>query len=66
MIENAKVATKPGYKTTEFWVNLGFNIVCIVAMAFWPEKAEAWIAIAAMGLSNAGYAVSRGQAKNGI
>ena len=51
---------KAGHKTTEFWVNLGFNIACALVLAFAPEQGETWIPLAAAALSNAGYAVSRG------
>ena len=56
---------KAGHKTTEFWVNLGFNIVCVVVLAVAPDQGETWIPLVAMALSNAGYSVSRGQAKKG-
>lgn len=55
---------KQGHRTTEFWVNLGFNLVCLVMLAFMPDQADSWIPLIAMGLSNAGYSVSRGQAKS--
>lgn len=56
---------KPGHKSTEFKINLAFNIVCLLMVAFMPDQADSWIPLIAMGLSNAGYSVSRGQAKNG-
>ena len=54
---------KEGHKTTEFWVNLGFSLLCVGIAAFAPEEADRWIPLIAAGLSNLGYSVSRGQAK---
>jgi len=57
--------TKPGHKTTEFWISLAFNVACLIATALWPDDSARWIPLAAAGLNNAGYHVSRGQTKSG-
>jgi hypothetical protein len=54
---------KAGTHTTEFWVNLGFTILCVLMTAFWPDKSDQWIPLLAAALSNLGYSVSRGIAK---
>lgn len=58
--------SKPGYLTTEFWItlfsNLGGLLNLLGAWNFVPNK---WVVIA-MAVINGLYAVSRGQAKQGV
>ena len=56
--------TKPGYKTTEFWLTIAANVAAIlaaVADVLPPDKAALVLAV-----SNGIYAVSRGMAKKVI
>lgn len=58
--------TKPGYLTTEFWItmlgNLGGLLNLVGAWNFVPNT---WI-VGALAVINGLYAVSRGQAKQGV
>jgi len=58
--------TKPGYKTTEFWLTILTNIVigANLAGAFSgiPNRYAALVAA----IVNGAYAISRGQAKQGV
>lgn len=54
---------KPGHKTTEFYVTMLFNIICVVLILVRPEEAESWIVILAALFQNVGYTVTRMVAK---
>lgn len=66
MNDTTAVATKPGYKTTEFWLTIAaFVVGTLIASGAIGDagalgKALAFIASA---LSAAGYSISRGTAK---
>lgn len=71
---NETKPTKPGYKTTEFWVTLVIQFIGIAVLFGWitPEQRDTLVqavqqgaAAIAMALSAFGYAVSRGKAKAG-
>ena len=58
--------TKPGYKTTEFWLTVVANIVIALDLAgAWTYVPNRY-AVVAGAIVNAAYAVSRGQAKQGV
>lgn len=58
--------TKPGYETTEFWITIFTNIFALLNLAgAWDYVPNKWSAIA-VAIVNGAYAVSRGQAKQGI
>lgn len=52
----------PGYKTTEFWMTLGVNLIS-AAMAFLGEIDATW-AIVVMGILNALYVLLRSTLKS--
>ena len=58
--------TKPGHKTTEFWVMLAVNVINLLNIAnvwnFVPNKYSALVMTAVTGL----YSLSRGWAKSGV
>lgn len=71
---NGTKPTKPGYKTTEFWVTLVIQVIGIAVLFGWitPEQRDTLVqavqqgaAAIAMALSAFGYAVARGKAKAG-
>lgn len=58
--------TKPGYLTTEFWVTMFGNLSGLLNLVgAWDFVPNKWIVIA-LAVLNGLYAVSRGQAKQGI
>ena len=67
--------TKPGIKTTEFYVTIAAQILSILALlgVFTPEQADAigkaipqLVGIAGVVASAFGYSIARGQAKIGV
>ncbi len=56
--------TKPGYKTTEFYLTVA-TAIGILATALASALPARWAAIATA-VSIAAYAISRGQAKQGV
>lgn len=58
--------TKPGYLTTEFWVTLFTNAIALVNLFGWWDYIPNRYAAVLMAIVNAAYAVSRGQAKQGV
>jgi hypothetical protein len=56
--------TKPGYKTTEFWLTVAVSVASFVS-AVSDNLSPKWAALAAA-LANGLYAVGRGQAKSGV
>lgn len=54
---------KPGWKTTEFWATVAFNVGSVAA-AFSGALSPKWAGVASS-VSVAAYAVSRGLAKKG-
>ena len=63
---------KAGWKTTEFWITVAVQIIGLLSLAgiFTSEQAEQWVkmaetagALVGMAIANAGYALSRSQAK---
>jgi hypothetical protein len=61
-------ATKPGYKTTEFWLALASQVVSILLASGLIETGSSWdqiIGIVASVLTALGYGVARGIAKRG-
>jgi hypothetical protein len=63
--EVVTVATKPGYKTTEFWLALAATLLSALFMsgAVTNNTVLAIAGIAATILTSLGYSVSRGMAK---
>lgn len=65
-VEASKLAVKPGYKTSEFWLTAIANIVGLaVASGIIPETGP-WsqvVGLAVMVLTTMGYQVQRGAAK---
>jgi len=58
--------SKPGYYTTEFWLTILFNLFSLLNVTgIWDYMPNSWSVIAAA-IVNALYALSRGQAKQGI
>ena len=64
---------KAGWKTTEFWITVAVQIIGLLALAgiFTSEQADQWIkmaetagALVGMAIANAGYSISRSNAKN--
>lgn len=58
--------TKPGYLTTEFWVTLFTNGVSLINLFGWWNYVPNRVSVVLMAVINAAYAVSRGQAKQGV
>ncbi len=67
--------TKPGYKTTEFWLTVIAKVIALLAAlgVFTPEQASAvtkasvqLAGVAGMVAAAFGYSLSRGTAKKGI
>ncbi len=62
------VATKPGYKTTEFWLTAGATFVGLaIASGIVPETGV-WpkiVGLVVAAFTSMGYTVSRGMAKKG-
>lgn len=54
--------SKPGIKTTEFWLTIVISLLTLVNGIPLPDKYEG-VVVAALG---AAYAISRGIAKNGV
>lgn len=66
MPENKPVVTpptKPGYKTTEFWLTIAVNVAGILATV--ADVVDVKTAAILLAVSNGLYAISRGQAKKG-
>lgn len=66
MSESTPTETKPGYKTTEFWLAAAASIVGLLFAAdiFPAESAgEKFLGLAAMVLTSLGYTVSRTMVK---
>lgn len=72
-----QLETKPGYKTTEFWVTIATQVISLVALSgvLTPEQFDdqQWVqivqqvgALVAMVGSAFGYTLSRGVAKQGV
>jgi hypothetical protein len=62
--------TKPGYKTTEFWLTLLAAVLgVLIQFDVIPTEGDGWVAkvvsAVVLALGAAGYAVSRGLAKSG-
>lgn len=57
--------TKPGFKTTEFWITMGYAFVTFGIVLVKPEIMEQWEALIGGGLAIMGYNISRGSAKKG-
>ena len=58
--------TKPGYKTTEFWLTVSASIVGLAfASGVFPSESagDKFLGLAAMVLASLGYSVSRRVAK---
>lgn len=66
---------KAGYKTTEFWTNIGVSLVAFIGVinpdlgtdevkSGWEAAVKA-VGMAVMAISNLGYSISRGLAKKG-
>jgi len=58
--------TKPGYKTTEFWLSAAASVVGLLfAAEVFPSESpgEKFLGLAAMVLASLGYTVSRGMVK---
>jgi hypothetical protein len=59
-------ALKPGYKTTEFWLTLGFTAITTAATIVPADSIVAKIGgLVAAAVTLLGYSVSRGVAKSG-
>jgi hypothetical protein len=58
--------TKPGPKTTEFWVTIFTNAVSVVNLFGWWNYVPNKYSLIILGIVNAAYSVSRGQAKQGV
>ena len=68
MPEPVSPATKPGYKTTEFYLSTAAAVLGAVMASGLVPSAGPWaqlVGIAAVVLSSMGYTVSRGMAKSG-
>ena len=59
-----QVETKPGWKTTEFWVTVAW-VVGLVSAALAGAVAPRWTALASA-ISIGAYALARGLAKQGV
>jgi hypothetical protein len=58
--------TKPGVRTTEFWVTVVTNVLSILNMSgAWNFTANKW-SVLALAIVNAAYALARGAAKAGV
>lgn len=58
--------TKPGPKTTEFWVTIFGNLLGLFQVAVGPVNVTDNKVVIALGIINGAYAVSRGLAKQGV
>jgi len=67
--------TKPGYKTTEFWVTVAAKVVALLAAlgVFTPEQASTVTqavvqlgGVVGMVAASFGYSIARGSAKKGV
>jgi hypothetical protein len=66
-METPVATTKPGWKTSEFWVTIGFVVISHVISIFRPQAGLAGTiaTVAGDALATAGYSVARGLAKTG-
>jgi len=58
--------TKPGYKTTEFWLTMVTNLVIAANLAGAFDGIPNRYAALVAAVVNGAYAISRGQAKQGV
>jgi len=58
--------TKPGVKTTEFWVMVVTNIMAVLNMTSIWDYVPNKYSVLLIGVVNGLYALSRGQAKSGV
>lgn len=62
----AEIETKPGWKTSEFWLTAAASVVGLaLASGAFPDESGVGkvLGVVAMALASAGYSVSRGAAK---
>ena len=58
---------KPGYRTTEFWVTIVFNLIVFATTVFPPDSYAAKVGgLLASAFAILGYSHSRGLAKAGL